>query len=55
MPASRRVGIVFPENSQIKIFRSIRSLSRYLDCTPMAIVFAIKENRRVFGYEVFYA
>jgi hypothetical protein len=55
MPASRRVGIVFPENSQIKIFRSCRQAARYLSVSHVAIILALREGRRVFGYEVFYA
>jgi hypothetical protein len=53
--AKRKVGIVFPENQQVKIFKSVRGAARYLDCNHAAIIKAIKAGRRVFGYEVFYA
>lgn len=52
---ARKVGIVFPENNQVKIFKSVRGAARYLDCSHVAIFLAIREGRRIFGYEVFYA
>jgi hypothetical protein len=55
IPKPRKVAIVFPENNQIKIFRSVRGAAKYLDCSHVAIILAIREGRRVLGFEVFYA
>lgn len=54
MAQSRQIGIVFPENAEIKIFRSVRGAARFLDVSRTAIIKAIRENRRVMGFEVFY-